>query len=348
MSRPTLEAVAARAGVSRATVSRVVNGGAGVRGSVADRVRAVVAELGYVPNPAARTLVTRRTGAVAVIIDEPGSRVFSDPFFSRQLRGIGRDLAARDTQLVLLLAEGPDDHARISRFLAGGHVDGVLAFSLHAGGPLPGMIARTGLPAVYGGRPHWSAPGPAPLYVDADNRAGARAAVRHLLGLGRRRIAHLAGPQDQTSAADRLAGYRDALPPGMPERVAPGDFTVEGGLAAMRRLLADRPGPAPDAGPDAVFAANDLMASGAIRALREHGRTVPGDVAVVGFDDTEGVATATDPPLTTVRQDVEGMGGHMARLLLDTLAAPAPASAQDAPPATPLITPTLLVRRASA
>lgn len=337
-SRPTLEAVAAYAGVSRATASRVVNGGAGVRPPLVDKVRRAVEELGYVPNHAARTLVTRRTGAVAVIIPEPEIRIFSDPFFSQQIRGISRELTAHDTQLVLLLVEGPGDYDRIGRYLAGGHVDGALAFSLHTDDPLPAIARRTGMPTVYGGRPGWpTAPGERPVpYVDADNRGGARQAVRHLLALGRTRIAHIAGPRDQTSATDRLDGFHDVLPGADPELVEEGAFTVESGARAMARLLERRPDL------DAVFAANDLMASGALRVLREHGRRVPEDVALVGFDDMRGVAESTDPPLTTVRQDIEGMGRLMARLLLRGLS--------EGPAAVPtsVVTETALVRRASA
>ncbi|WHM35544.1 LacI family DNA-binding transcriptional regulator [Streptomyces sp. BPTC-684] len=337
-SRPTLEAVAARAGVSRATASRVVNGGAGVRPPLVDKVRRAVEELGYVPNHAARTLVTRRTGAVAVIIPEPEIRIFSDPFFSQQIRGISRELTAHDTQLVLLLVEGPGDYDRIARYLAGGHVDGALAFSLHTDDPLPAIARRTGMPTVYGGRPGWpTTPGEQPVpYVDADNRGGARQAVRRLLSLGRTRIAHIAGPRDQTSATDRLDGFHDVLPDADPELIEDGAFTAESGARAMARLLERRPDL------DAVFAANDLMASGALRVLREHGRRVPEDVALVGFDDMRGVAETTDPPLTTVRQDIEGMGRLMARLLLRGLGE----GAADVP--TPVITETALVHRASA
>ncbi|MFC9066169.1 LacI family DNA-binding transcriptional regulator, partial [Streptomyces harbinensis] len=135
--QPTLEAVAAHAGVSRATVSRVVNGTPGVREELRERVRRSVAALGYVPNSAARSLVTRRTGAVGVVIAEPESRVFADPFFAQQLRGIGRELAAHDMQLLLMLVERPGDDDRIGRYLAGGHVDGVLMFSLHTDDTLP-------------------------------------------------------------------------------------------------------------------------------------------------------------------------------------------------------------------
>ncbi|MGW6292383.1 LacI family DNA-binding transcriptional regulator, partial [Streptomyces sp. NPDC055058] len=309
--RPTLEAVAARAGVSRATVSRVVNGGDGVREPLAERVRQAVDELGYVPNQAARSLVTKRHDAIAVIVAEPESRVFADPFFARQLRGISKELTAHDNQLVLLLTEGRHDHARVGRYLAGGHVDGALVFSLHLADPLPELIQRAGVPTVFGGRPGWTGGrGDDVVYVDSDNRGGARDAVRHLLGLGRERVAHITGALDQTSAADRLAGYRDVMVDADPLLVAEGDFTAGGGERAMRELLGRRPDL------DAVFAANDLTAAGALRALREHGRRVPDDVAVVGFDDMLPVAEQTDPPLTTVRQDIEEMGRLMARLLL--------------------------------
>ncbi|MFD9036436.1 LacI family DNA-binding transcriptional regulator [Streptomyces sp. NPDC059567] len=335
-TRPTLEAVAARAGVSRATVSRVVNGGAGVREALAEKVRKAVEELGYIPNHAARTLVTRRNGAVAVIIAEPEFRIFSDPFFEQQVRGISRELTLHDAQLVLLWVEGPGDHERIARYLGGGHVDGALAFSLHNDDELPEIVRRVQVPTVYGGRPGWTGPeGEPPVpYVDCDNRGGARAAVRHLRSLGRRNIAHITGPRDQTSALDRLDGYRDELPDAGPDLVAEGAFTAESGARAMSELLARRPDL------DAVFAANDLMASGALRVLREQGRRVPEDVALVGFDDMLQVAEATDPPLTTVRQDIEGMGRLMVRLLMRTL--------DGAGVAEPVITPTELVRRASA
>ena len=317
-SRPTLEAVAAHAGVSRATVSRVVNGVAGVRASVREKVQRSVAELGYVPNSAARSLVTRRTGAVAVVVAEPETRIFTDPFFAQQLRGISRELSRADTQLLLLMSESPADSRRIGRYLTGGHVDGILMFSLHSDDPLPAIAADSGLPTVFGGRPWWTVPEgePQPCYVDADNRGGARLAVEHLLERGRRRIGVLTGPLDQTSALDRLDGYRDALRAADvhpdPALVARGDFTAEGGERAMAELL-DR---CPDL--DAVFAGSDLMATGALRALRARGRRVPDDVAVVGFDDLEPAAWA-DPPLTTVRQDVRAMGGMMATLLLRML-----------------------------
>jgi DNA-binding LacI/PurR family transcriptional regulator len=315
--RPTLEAVAERAGVSRATASRVVNGGAGVRAPLVERVRQAVAELGYVPNQAARTLVTRRNDAVAVIVAEPETRVFSDPFFAQQRLGISRELTAQDSQLVLLLVEGTEDYDRVGRYLGGGHVDGALVFSLHGDDPLPGIIRRIGLPTVFGGRPGWSgAEGDRSiLYVDSDNRGGARDAVRHLISLGRSRIATITGPLDQTASVDRLDGYHDLLPDTDPRLIVEGDFSAVGGERAMAELL----GRAPDL--DAVFVASDLMATGALRVLREHGRRVPDDVAVVGFDDSS-VALSCRPPLTTIRHPLEDMAVEMTRLLLQQIEDP--------------------------
>ncbi|MFF3418281.1 LacI family DNA-binding transcriptional regulator [Streptomyces sp. NPDC002698] len=340
VSRPTLEAVAARAGVSRATVSRVVNGGDGVREPLVERVRRAVEELGYVPNQAARSLVTRRHDAVAVVIAEPETRVFADPFFALQLRGISKELTANDSQLVLLLTEGRDDHARVARYLAGGHVDGALVFSLHLDDPLPGLIHGAGVPTVFGGRPGWGDGVREAVYVDCDNRGGARQAVRHLIGLGRTRIAHITGALDQTSAVDRLDGFRDVMADADPALVAQGDFTPAGGERAMRELLERRPDV------DAVFVANDLSALGALRVLREHGRRVPEDVAVIGFDDMLPIAEQADPPLTTVRQDIEEMGRLMARLLIRGLEGRA--AGDTAPEASGVVLPTTLVRRASA
>ncbi len=341
--RPTLEAVAERAGVSRATASRVVNGAAGVRTPLVERVRSAVEELGYVPNQAARTLVTRRNDAVAVVIAEPETRVFADPFFAQQLRGISKELSSHDSQLVLLLIEDTDDFARVGRYLSGGHVDGALIFSLHADDPLPTITERLRMPVVFGGRPGWAQGrvDRSVLYVDCDNRGGAREAVRHLVSLGRRRIAHICGPLDQTASVDRLDGFRDVLLDADPRLIVEGDFTPDGGERAMAELL-DR---CPDL--DAVFAASDLMASGALRVLRRRGRRVPEDVAVVGFDDMVQVAGWTDPPLTTVRQDVEEMGRLMARLLLRVLDGHA-GQPDRAPAPSSVITETRLVRRASA
>jgi DNA-binding LacI/PurR family transcriptional regulator len=308
--RPTLDQVAALAGVGRGTVSRVINGSPQVSPRTRQAVEAAVAELGYVPNLAARALVTRRTDAVALVVSESEDRLFGEPFFAGVVRGIGSAVAAAGRQLVLALTDGPYDQRPLERYLTPQHVDGVLLLSLHGDDPLPRHLRERGLPVVLGGRPAGSWRGP---YVDVDNVGGARAGVAHLLQHGRRRIATIAGPQDMGAGQDRLAGYRQALAAaGLPVDdglVAEGDFSEASGVAAMRSLLGQR------ADVDAVFAANDLMAVGALRTLREAGRSVPEDVAVVGFDDSP-LSRVTEPPLSTVRQPVEEMGRRMAELLV--------------------------------
>jgi DNA-binding LacI/PurR family transcriptional regulator len=306
--RPTLEKVAARAGVSRATASRVVNESPTVAPHIRDAVLRAVADLGYVPNHAARSLVTQRTDSVALVLGWAASRVFSgDPLFSGITRGVSQVLEAAGKQLVLMMTESGASHDRIERYVAGGHVDGVMVASMHAADPLPAVLARGGLPVVCNGRPlgHPTIP-----YVDVENELGARRGVRHLVERGRRRIATIAGPQDMIAGVDRLNGYRAELRDSDRRSiVAIGDFTRESGAIAMRQLLDDDPGL------DAVFAASDLMADGALRALRQAGRRVPDDVAVVGFDDSD-FAQYTDPPLTTVRQHIIDIGRTMAHQLL--------------------------------
>ncbi|TDC69004.1 LacI family transcriptional regulator [Actinomadura sp. GC306] len=309
-TRPTLEMVAARAGVGRGTVSRVVNGSPRVSAQAREAVLKAIAELGYVPNRAARTLVTRRTDTVALVVAESDQRLFDEPYFAGIIRGISNGLADTGLQLLLALARSPDEYGRLEEYLTTQHVDGVLLTSLHAEDPLPAKLEANGVPTVLGGRP----PGLSPVsYVDVDNRSGAREAVTHLITGGRRRIATIAGPQDMGVGIDRLAGYREALAEaGLPEYVEYGDFGEASGIAATERLLAAEPAL------DAVFAADDPMALGALRVLRRHGRRVPGDVAVIGFDDSA-AAPLADPPLTTVHQSVEEMGVAMARLLISRI-----------------------------
>ncbi len=309
----TLEQVALIAGVSRATVSRVVNGSPRVSSDVRRSVESAIAQLGYVPNRAARSLVTRRSDSVGVVITEPTGRLFSDPFFPRLLRGISAELGSRDLQLVLLMPETPADERRMVSYLSAGHVDGVLLVSLHGDDPMPARLAERHVPLVVGARPP---KGAEVSYVDVDNHQGARSAVEHLAAGGRRVIATIAGPQDMAPGLDRLAGYRAGLEDAGLSRDASleavADFTHDGGLAAMRRLLAERPDI------DGIFAASDLMAAGALAALAAAGRRVPRDVAVVGYDDSP-VATTTTPPLTSIRQPIEEMGREMARLLITAI-----------------------------
>jgi DNA-binding LacI/PurR family transcriptional regulator len=331
----TLEQVASLAQVSRATVSRVVNGDQRVGDPARVAVEAAVRELGYVPNRAARSLVTRRSDSVGVVIPEPSAQVFGDPFFPRVLRGISDALAMESMQLVLLMPQARTDEERVERYLAAGHVDGVLLISLHGSDPLPAALRRHQVPMVIGGRP----PGAGIPYVDVDNQGGASDAVQHLLDRGRQRVATIAGPQDMAPGADRLAGFHERLAlagrPAGHELVEIADFTLEGGRAAMERLLERAPAL------DAVFVASDLMAVGAIAALRAAGRAIPDDVAVVGFDDSP-LTTTTQPPLSSVRQPIEEMGREMARLLMQEIRYPG------APPRRVILDTRLVVRESSA
>ncbi|MQY34673.1 Ribose operon repressor [Streptomyces sp. RB17] len=311
--RPTLDMVAARAGVGRGTVSRVINGAPHVSPQARAAVEGAIAELGYVPNSAARALAADRTDAIALVIPEPETRLTAEPFFLDILRGVSAELASTDMQLLLMLIRTPQERRRLAQHLEARRVDGVLLVSVHEDAPLPGLLERVRVPTVLSGRRserEWMS------YVDADNVGGARSATEHLLGLGRRAVATITGPLDMYAARCRLDGYTqamDAVGPGADASlVAHGDFTEEGGRAAMRELLARHPGV------DAVFAASDVMAGGALHVLRQTGRRVPDDVALVGFDDSI-IARHADPPLTSVRQPTEEMGRTMARVLLEEI-----------------------------
>jgi DNA-binding LacI/PurR family transcriptional regulator len=316
IARPTLEAVAQRAGVGRGTVSRVVNGSPGVSAQARAVVEQAIAELGYVPNRAARTLVTSRTDAVALVIPETESRLASEPFFAQIIRGVASELSETDMQLLLILVRTDQERTRLGTYLSGHRVDGVLMVSVRTDDPVLDLLEKIGLPAVLGGRRSALEP---LNHVDVDNRGGARAAVRHLALRGCTRIGTIAGPLGMEAGRSRLQGYREALDEvGLPfdeSLVGHGDFTEETGRREMRELLERRPDL------DGVFVASDLMAVGALRALRDAGRSVPADVAVVGFDDSP-VARHSDPPLTTVRQPTEEMGRTMARILLEEIASP--------------------------
>ncbi|WP_052848297.1 LacI family DNA-binding transcriptional regulator [Streptomyces avicenniae] len=332
--RPTLEQVAARAGVGRGTVSRVINGSPRVSDRTRAAVEAAIADLGYVPHQAARALAANRSNAIALVVPEVEARVFAEPFFSGIIRGVSAELADTDIQLLLTLIRAPRERTRFAQYAAGNRVDGVLLVSVHGDDPLPDQLAAMGLPVVMTGRR--SAREPVP-YVDCDNQGGAQLAVEHLLGRGRTTVATITGPTDMYAARCRLEGYQEAMrvagKPHDDELLALGDFTEESGYAAMKELLRRRPAL------DGVFCASDPMAIGARRALRELGRTVPDDVALVGFDDSS-LARHMDPALTSVRQPIEGMGRTMTRALLrqiDDREAEGPR----------LVLPTELVRRAS-
>jgi DNA-binding LacI/PurR family transcriptional regulator len=311
----TLEAVASAAGVSRATVSRVVNGSTSVNPDTRKVVEKAIRRLGYVPNRAARSLVTRRTDSVGLVIPEPTTRLFGDPFFPRLIRGINAVLGEAGQLLVLLTPQSAHDEEQLGQYLASGHLDGAMLVSLHGADPLPAFLADRGIPVVVGGRPARGSP---VHVVDVDNVQGALQAVRHLIALGRRRIVTVTGPLDMAPAQDRLAGYRAALDEAGiahdPDLELAGDFDQTTARDAVERLITggDKF--------DAVFAASDAMALGAMSALRRAGLRVPQDVAVVGYDDSA-LALSSEPPLSSVRQPIEEMGREMARAMLAQLGA---------------------------
>ncbi|WP_329544661.1 LacI family transcriptional regulator [Streptomyces sp. NBC_01356] len=328
---PTLDEVALRAGVSVGTVSRVINNRQHVSTKARQAVESAVAELGYVPNVAARSLASQRRGAVVLAISSDDPALFANLFFAEVITGVNAVIEETDLELLLVLAASERGRARLARILKSRGADGVMLLALRENDPLAKVAEAGGVPVVHGGRPLDRAPR---WYVDADNRGGARQAVEYLISTGRRAIASVTGPQDMHAGVSRYLGFREAVAlAGLKDhRVAHADFSEAGGAAAMGRLLDEHPDL------DAVFVASDVMAAGALRVLRERGRTVPEDVAVVGFNDIL-TARHTQPALTTIHQPIVALGREMTRMLVRVLAGEEP---------TPLILPTELVIRGSA
>lgn len=320
--RPTITEVARRAGVSTGTVSRHLNGGHWVSPDSAKAIARAIRETGYVANSTARRLRTGRSGTVAFVIDEPPASFFEDPTFESLVIEVGQALAARDQSMVLLLAGDEDSAKRAENFLLTSGVDGAVTASAQPQHHLFERIQAAGIPLVNVGSPAGLEDRVA--FVAADDREGARMMARHLLERGARRLAVIAGPAHTpggslrpeafadavrdagrtggaggTSAADGPEGADGSVAEGAAARIVTvrhGDYSERSGEDCAAEILAEHPDV------EAIFAANDRMARGAIAALRAAGRAVPEDVLVGGFDDSAG-AVAEDPPLTTVRQD---------------------------------------------
>ncbi|WP_214468015.1 LacI family DNA-binding transcriptional regulator [Microbacterium flavescens] len=307
----TIEEVAAAAGVSRSTVSRVVNGSTAVSPEALEAVKRAISDLNYVPNRAARSLASRQTHAIALVVPEDTTRFFGDPFFAAIVSGINARLSRSDYVLNLFIAnDDPGD--KTTSYVRSGAVDGAIIVSHHTSDTFIDRIANA-VPVVYGGRPVRERE--RDYYVDVDNVRGGHDATTYLIERGHRNIATITGPLTMPAGVDRLRGYRDALhawelPEGM---VVDGNFTADGGADAMRAIL--------EAGerPDAIFIASDLMARGALSVLANAGIRVPDDIALMGFDDSP-VATSVTPQLTTMRQPSFAQGERMATVLLDLLA----------------------------
>jgi DNA-binding LacI/PurR family transcriptional regulator len=308
---PTIHDVAREAGVSRGTVSRVLNGGHYVSPAAQEAVNAAIRKTGYVVNRHARSLITGRSDSVGFLLTEPQERFFEDPNFNVLLRGCTQALAAHDIPLLLMLAGTDEERRRITRYITAGHVDGVLLVSSHAGDRVAEELSAAGVPLVACGKPIGL--GSKVSYVAADDRDGARDMTRHLLSLGRRRIGMVTGPMDTPGGVERLAGYKEVLTEAgveVDERlIVAGDYSRLSGETGAERLLAQ----APDL--DAVFVASDLMAQGVLTTLERAGRRVPQDVAVGGFDDSP-AALASRPELTTIRHPLDRISAEMVRVLL--------------------------------
>ncbi|WP_326553873.1 LacI family DNA-binding transcriptional regulator [Micromonospora sp. NBC_01813] len=329
--QPTLDEVAERAGVSRSAASRAINKAPHVSRATRDAVERAIKEMGYLPNRTARALATQQTGIVALAVSHDDPELFADPFFAQVIVGVSAALEETDLHLLLCLASSGRGRSRLTNLLHMRGVDGIMLMALHGDDPLTHIVRQAGLPAVYGGRPLNFEP---QWYVDSDNLGGARRATEHLIDVGRTRIVTITGPMSTDVGRARHRGYREAMiMAGLtPYATAEGDFTETGGAAAMRSLLDSHPDL------DAVFAASDNTAAGALRVLIDTGRSVPADVAVVGFDDLD-IAERTDPPLTTVHQSVQALGKEMTRMLVELIAGHEPPS---------IILPTRLVLRDSA
>lgn len=329
--KPTIRDVAAAAGVSHGTVSRFINGGHWVSPEARDAVERAIRETGYTTNHAARSLATGRANSLAFLLTEPQHLLFADPTFALLLRGATEALAQRSMTLVLMIADTAVERANVERYVRAGHVDGVLLISSHESNPLLASLIDAGVPTVCTGEPLGDR-AHVPT-VSVDEEASARAMTRYLLGEGHRRIAVITGPNDTPGGRYRLRGFRAEMGDLFDADLVEQDvYSSEAGLAAMTRLL-ER---APDI--DAVFAASDIMAVGAIAAIRRSGLSVPGDIAVAGFDDS-GLAATHDPPLTTMRQPWGEISSAMVDMVLQVVAGRAPE---------PLVLPTTLVVRESA
>lgn len=309
--RPTVRDVAALAGVSRGTVSRVINGGHWVSEEARKAVEAAIKETGYSLNQTARSLATGRSNSIAFLLTEPQHLLFEDPTFSILLRSCAEVLGEREIPMLLMVSGTEQERKRNTQYIASGHVDGVIVVSSHRDNPIIRDLIAKNIPTVSCG---------APLgfedqigYVAVDELGSARRMVEYLQKKGHQKIAIITGPLDTPGGLFRLDGYRLAMGQDFDESlVAHGDYSRASGSDAMRELLSRRQDI------DAVFAASDLMAAGAISTLQEMGKSVPDDIAVAGFDDNAMAATLT-PSLTTMKQPFDRIAAEVVRVLLAVL-----------------------------
>jgi DNA-binding LacI/PurR family transcriptional regulator len=310
-SRPTQRQIAEEAGVSRTTVSLVLNDVPGVRVSpeTRQRILKVAHRLNYYPDAAARTLVSGRTSTIGFVLCQSPDRIFADAFLPEVLSGVGDALQKNGFRVLIHSVEDVSAPEAYIGLVREKQTDGIILSGPRSDDLQLLQLRAEGFPVVLLGQ----LPGSGIPFADVDNVGAAKQAVEHLIGLGHRRIGMITNaPLAYTAARDRLSGYRQALAEAgvryAEERVRTGDFREESGLGAMNDLL-DLAQP-----PTAVFVASDLVTFGAMMAIKQRGLTIPDDVALVGFDDVR-LANYVDPPLTTVRLPAYELGYRAARLL---------------------------------
>lgn len=312
MANLTLEDIAKLAGVSRSTVSRVINNHPSVSEDARGRVSSVITQTGFHPNMAARSLASQRSYILGLVIPRGAHTFFTDPYFPRLTEGIAQACNSHGyTFSLFLFHTEEDEHKLFPRLCRRGLVDGTIIQSTNAHDEMFDQLARSDVPFVVAGRPPHAQ---AASYVDVDNISGAYNAVRHLAILGRKRIASISAPFTTTTGMDRMEGYKKALDDsGLsfdPNLVAECDFTERSGYYSIQKLLPHKP--------DGIFVASDTMALGAMKAIHEAGIRIPQDIAVVGYDDLP-PATQTTPALTTIRQPIRRLGIQLVETLLDII-----------------------------
>ncbi|WP_051905201.1 LacI family DNA-binding transcriptional regulator [Bifidobacterium actinocoloniiforme] len=310
----TIRDIAQEAGVSRATVSRYLNGGHWVSEQAAAKVQAVIDRTDYVANERARSLATGRSNSVAFLLGEPQELLFADPNFSTLLRAIADELGRKGMSLIMMTTDNQEENKRNLKFLRGGHVDGVLLVAWHYGvrkGLIHSLHAMD-MPFVVAECPEVDSDSTS--YVHVDDYHGAARATHYLLERGAKSVAMIAGPEGPTGALERVRGFEDAMRSRgqNPEWIERGDYSKASGYDAALRLLKRAPQV------DGLFVASDLMAIGAMQALRSQGRDVPANVQVIGFDDQQ-LAQISEPPLTTLRQPFGEIGRKMVDQLIDLI-----------------------------
>lgn len=312
MPNLTLVDIAKQAGVSRSTVSRVVNDDPNVSDPIRKRVQQVIQSTGYQPHAAARMLASQRSWMIGLVLPRTVSSFFTDPYFPRLTQGVAQACNQHNLTLGLFLLANKEDEERIfPRVSRTGLLDGIIVQTAQKGDKLLNRLISSDFPVLVAGRP-FNTNGVS--YIDVDNIQAAYQAVCHLIHLGYKRIGTITGIMNGTVSIDRLEGYKRAiLEHGLQvdkALIAEGDFSEQSGYDAMKILL--------PAKPDAIFAASDTMATGAIRATRESGLYVPGDIAFIGFDDLP-VASHVDYKLTTIRQPIVQFGAQAVEALIDLI-----------------------------